>query len=62
MATMNEIEKAVDIIKKNGKSNICVLHCTSLYPTTEENVNLNNITTLRNKFKNLTIGFSDHPW
>ena len=60
MATMNEIEKAVNIIKKCGNNNICVLHCTSLYPTTEQNVNLKNITTLRNKFKNLTIGFSDH--
>lgn len=60
MANMYEIEKAVSIIKNNGNKDICILHCTSLYPTPGEIVNLNNIIKLRVKFKKLTIGFSDH--
>tara|TARA_Y200000002_G_scaffold380543_1_gene392296 strand:+ start:2442 stop:3476 length:1035 start_codon:yes stop_codon:yes gene_type:complete len=60
MASTNEIDRAVTVIKKAGNSKICILHCTSLYPTPEEIVNLKNISKLRQKFRNLIIGFSDH--
>jgi len=35
------------------------MQCTSAYPALYEEINLNTIQTLRNKFK-LNIGFSDH--
>ena len=35
------------------------MHCVSNYPCSDNSLNLNNITTLKNTFK-LPIGFSDH--
>lgn len=37
-----------------------VLACTSTYPTKDEEVNLNYITTLKNKYPKYKIGFSNH--
>ena len=61
MSFMYEIEKAVEILVKNGtnKSNIYVLHCNTEYPTPFEDVNLNAIKTIKNKLK-LKVGYSDH--
>lgn len=59
MATMNEIEHAVKIIKKNGCERLTLLHCTSAYPTPHNEANLAAIETLRNKFA-CTVGWSDH--
>ena len=61
MSNLSEISKALSIIYKKGvkKKQITLLHCTSEYPATIDALNLNAITTLREKF-NLTIGYSDH--
>ncbi len=59
MATLGEIEKAVETIKDEGNTDIVLLHCISIYPPKMEDINLNNIITLRNAF-NLPVGFSDH--
>ena len=55
MSSLNDIKKSLVIFKKN----IIPLHCVSLYPTAYDEVNLNNLKLLRNKFK-LKVGFSDH--
>ena len=48
------------LIKKYGyKNKICILKCTSEYPSKIENLNLNSITKLINDFR-VTIGYSDH--
>ena len=60
MGTIKEIEKAVRLLAANGQKNICILHCVSLYPLEPKIANLKNITMLRNKFKNIPIGYSDH--
>ena len=60
MSTEKEIIKAIKVIKDNGKSKICILHCISLYPLDHKIANLKNITMLRKKFKNIPIGYSDH--
>ena len=60
MGTIKEIESAVRILVENGQKNICILHCVSLYPLDPKIANLKNITMLRNKFKNIPIGYSDH--
>ena len=60
MASMKEIETAINIFKDNKSNNICILHCTSLYPTPDNMINLNNITLIKSRFKNLEVGFSDH--
>ena len=59
MATEEEIQEALDIIRNVGNSDIILLHCTSSYPTKMEDLNLQAITKLQKKFKVL-IGYSDH--
>ncbi|BBA52815.1 putative N-acetylneuraminate synthase [Fusobacterium varium] len=62
MATIEEIEKVLEILEKNGieKEKITILHCNTEYPTPFEDVNLNSISYLKDKFKEYKIGFSDH--
>ena len=59
MANIEEIEEALEAIRKQGNNNIVLLHCNSMYPTPVEIVNLNAINTMSTIFK-IPIGFSDH--
>jgi sialic acid synthase SpsE len=59
MSKLDEIKKAYNILKKNKKNKISLLHCISSYPTPEKNANLNCIKTLQEKFECI-IGHSDH--
>ena len=56
MATGDEIDAALNILDNVEY----VLACTSTYPTKAEEVNLKYITTLKNNYPNLKIGFSNH--
>jgi N-acetylneuraminate synthase/sialic acid synthase len=58
-ATMEDIERAVDTILPINRQ-LCVLQCTAAYPARVEDLNLNVITTLRERFPELVIGLSDH--
>ena len=60
LSSVGEIEKTVNIAKTNGAKEIALLYCVSSYPAKTSDFNLNNITILKNKFKNCTIGLSDH--
>ena len=59
MATVKEIESAINILKKNGTSKIILLKCTSYYPADPKDVNLRTILEMKKKFKCI-IGISDH--
>ena len=59
MASLAEIENAVDLIESNGNSNIIIHHCPSGYPARADGINLNVISTLKQMF-NYPIAFSDH--
>ena len=59
MANLEEITKAIETIKNTGNNQIILLHCISIYPLKAEDVHLNNLDLLREKF-NLPVGFSDH--
>jgi sialic acid synthase SpsE len=61
MATLNEINDAVEVILKCGllKNDLIILHCTSSYPTKMEDVNLRAMKTIADKF-NVKFGYSDH--
>jgi N-acetylneuraminate synthase len=61
MATMGEIETAINIIEKQGNTNIVLLHCISIYPPAYEDIHLRNITTLQQAF-GYPVGFSDHTF
>lgn len=57
MADIKLIEHAVAIL---GEQNLILLHCTSTYPSKPEELNLRGITTLKNRFPNVPIGYSGH--
>ncbi|MBI5788349.1 MAG: N-acetylneuraminate synthase family protein [Candidatus Schekmanbacteria bacterium] len=57
MADLSLIEHAVNIL---GPENLVILHCTSTYPSTPEELNLKGIKTLQQKFPNIPIGYSGH--
>ena len=60
MGDMQEIINAVKVIESTGNTNICILHCISIYPPEISTIRLNNILGLREIFPNYPIGFSDH--
>jgi len=59
MATMEEVEAAVEVLNKYGVKEITLLHCTTEYPTPFEDVNLKAMLTLKEHF-NMSVGYSDH--
>ena len=56
MSTMEEIEQAVKIV---GLDNTIIFHCTSTYPTQNNEINLRVIPVLKEKF-DCPIGYSGH--
>lgn len=59
IATIDEIQDAVDICKSEGNNNIVLLKCTSAYPAPLEDANLKTIPNLAETF-GVVAGFSDH--
>ncbi|GGE10764.1 N-acetylneuraminate synthase family protein [Psychroflexus salis] len=59
MATLAEIEKAIEACRSVGNEQIILLHCISIYPPEYKDIHLNNISMLQQAF-NLPVGFSDH--
>ena len=56
MCTQREVDAAVDILDNVEY----ILACTSTYPTKEDEINLNYITTLKDMYPDLKVGFSNH--
>lgn len=57
MSTMDEIRHAVEIL---GQQDLVIMHCTSTYPCEPEELNLRMITSLRNEYPLVPIGYSGH--
>lgn len=57
MSNWEEISNAVNVLKKNL---VVIFQCSSQYPCVAENVGLNVIKELKEKFMGITIGYSDH--
>jgi len=65
MLELEELDQLYEVIKSeriNQKRNLEVafLHCISAYPTPTDQVNLKSITTLKDRYPEVTIGYSDH--
>ena len=62
MADLGEVEDALDILTAAGTviENITILHCNTDYPTPFEDVNLKAISTIKNAFPGISVGYSDH--
>lgn len=59
MASLSEIEQAVNCAQKAGCNDIILLKCTSTYPAAAENTNLATIPNMRTAF-GVQVGLSDH--
>ena len=60
MGTRDEVDHAVNVLKQAGNTELCLLHCISIYPCKPDEVHLNNILWLREEYPECVIGFSDH--
>ena len=59
IADLNDIEAAINAIRRIGNNEIALLKCTSSYPATAEESNLVMIKDFKERF-NLITGLSDH--
>ena len=59
MSNIFDIKKSLKVLNRFHKQKVIILHCVSNYPTKVENLNLNFIKTLKEKFK-CNVGLSDH--
>lgn len=59
MASLGEIEEAVQTLRRHGASQIALLKCTSAYPAPPEEMNLRTIPHLAEAF-DAVVGLSDH--
>ena len=59
MASLEDIQDAVDACKQVGNDNIVMLRCCSEYPADPKDMNLASIPDMKNRF-GVHVGFSDH--
>ena len=59
MASKDEIEDAVRVVRENSDSDLLLFHCISSYPAITADSNLNNLTWLAETF-GVEVGLSDH--
>jgi sialic acid synthase SpsE len=59
MATLGEIEEAVQAARDGGASDFCLLQCASVYPSPPALINLRTIATMKAAF-GIPVGLSDH--
>jgi sialic acid synthase SpsE len=61
MANLCDIRLALEALNcEEDDRNFHVFHCSSNYPASYENLNLNAISTLKKVYRNMEIGYSDH--
>ncbi len=56
----DEIKRALSAIRKNTDAPVALLHCVLEYPTPLEDANLLKIASLKERFPDVYIGYSDH--
>ena len=59
MGTYAEIDKAISIFEEVGNDQLILLHCTSLYPPADDEINLRNLHDFMDRYP-YPIGYSDH--
>ncbi|PKL82228.1 MAG: pseudaminic acid synthase [Ignavibacteriae bacterium HGW-Ignavibacteriae-3] len=59
IATEEEIEEAIEACRRNGNNQVALLKCTSEYPAPFEEMNLEAIPAMAEKFRTV-VGLSDH--
>lgn len=56
---INDIDNVVSFLENRNK-NFSLMHCVGEYPTKKENLQLNQIDFLKNRYPNVKIGYSTH--
>lgn len=59
MATLAEIERSVQLLEDQGRVDLVLMHCVSVYPCAPDDMNLGFIDVLRREFGR-PVGLSDH--
>lgn len=59
MASIEEVEQAINVVTSNGPKELTILQCNTEYPTPYEDVNLRAMITMQEKFQ-VPVGYSDH--
>ncbi len=59
LSTLSEVDMAIRTLESCGCNEIVLLHCVSIYPPQDHEVNLNNIDAYQMLYK-YPVGFSDH--
>jgi len=59
-SNLQEIEKTVKFLEKKKCKKLVIMHCILNYPTKDKDANLLMINSLKNKFPNYPLGYSDH--
>jgi N-acetylneuraminate synthase len=59
MASLEEIDHAVNVARKHGCDDLTLLHCVSAYPTPPKECNLAVIQSLKTRYQ-CRVGWSDH--
>ncbi|MGI9390293.1 MAG: N-acetylneuraminate synthase family protein [Boseongicola sp.] len=59
MATLDEISHALEVLDGANSGEVILLHCCSSYPAPLDQINLNAMASMRDRFGRM-VGFSDH--
>lgn len=59
MASLEELEESVGVLRESGCKELILLKCTSAYPSPAEDINLATLADLKNQFS-CVVGLSDH--
>jgi len=60
MSTLKEVDEAVELLEKYSSS-YAIMHCNSSYPTKHEDINLNIIPMLEDRY-DCIVGYSGHEY
>ena len=58
-AAIEEIDKAV-VFFKHREKHLCLMHCVGAYPTEDADLELNQIAFFKERYNDITVGYSTH--
>lgn len=61
-SSVGEIERAINVIRRAGKSPVAIQHCVLSYPCKDEDANLAKMVRLQQIFPDIPVGYSDHTY
>lgn len=60
MSTLEEIDRAVNVLTRSKNTIFTILHCNTEYPTEPKDMNLNVLNLFKERYPEWNIGLSDH--